>query len=71
MGIRTEDIHDSEIFVEASSKSVIEATVNVTEMLGAETFLYLSLEDNDITAKVDSRSLAKSGDRMKLAIDMN
>lgn len=71
MGIRPEDIHDSEIFVESSQSSVVEASVNVTEMLGAETFLYLSLENYEITAKVDPRSHAKAGDKMKLAFDLN
>ncbi|PKM96243.1 MAG: sugar ABC transporter ATP-binding protein [Firmicutes bacterium HGW-Firmicutes-1] len=71
MGIRPEDIHDTEIFIEASKGSVIETKVNVTELLGAEVFLYLSVEDSEITAKVDPRSLAKPGDTIHLALDLN
>lgn len=71
MGIRPEDIHDSEIFVESSSNSVVEASVNVTELLGSEIFLYLSVESADVTAKVDPRCTAKAGDKMKLAFDLN
>ncbi len=41
MGIRPEDLHDEEIFLETSSDSVITTNVEVTEMLGAEIFLYL------------------------------
>ncbi|PKM49636.1 MAG: sugar ABC transporter ATP-binding protein [Firmicutes bacterium HGW-Firmicutes-7] len=71
MGIRPEDIHDSQIFIESAQKSIIEAQVNVTELLGSEIFLYLSVENNEVTAKVDPRSTAKPGDCIKLAFDLN
>ncbi len=71
MGIRPQDIHDTQIFLESSPNSIVTATVNVTEMLGSETFLYLSADTNDITARVDARSTAKPGDKVKLAFDLN
>lgn len=71
MGIRPEDIHDSEIFIEASKRSVINAVVNVKELLGAEVLLYMSADHNDLTAKVDPRSLAQPGDSLKVALDLN
>ncbi|PKM51030.1 MAG: sugar ABC transporter ATP-binding protein [Firmicutes bacterium HGW-Firmicutes-7] len=71
MGIRPEDIHDTQLFVEASDRSTIQAKVNVTELLGAEIFLYLSVENNEITAKVDPRSTAQPGDAIELALDLN
>ncbi|QUI24969.1 sn-glycerol-3-phosphate ABC transporter ATP-binding protein UgpC [Vallitalea pronyensis] len=71
MGIRPQDIHDTQIFLESSPNSIVTATVNVTEMLGSETFLYLTAESDDITARVDARSTAKPGDKVKLAIDLN
>lgn len=45
MGIRPEDIKDEEIFINAGSSNVLDATVRVYEMLGAEVFLYFSVED--------------------------
>ncbi|MCT4598525.1 MAG: sn-glycerol-3-phosphate ABC transporter ATP-binding protein UgpC [Vallitalea sp.] len=71
MGIRPQDIHDSEIFLESSPKSIINAKVNVTEMLGSETFLYVSVDSYDVTARVDPRSKAKPNDKVKLAMDLN
>ncbi len=71
MGIRPQDIHDTQIFLESSPNSIVTAAVNVTEMLGSETFLYLTADTNDITARVDARSTAKPGDKVKLAFDLN
>lgn len=71
MGIRPEDIHDSEIFIESSKRSVVDAVVNVKELLGAEVLLYMSAENNDFTAKVDPRSQAQPEDTMKIALDLN
>ncbi|PKM93940.1 MAG: sugar ABC transporter ATP-binding protein [Firmicutes bacterium HGW-Firmicutes-1] len=71
MGIRPEDIHDSEIFIEASKRSAIEARVNVTELLGAEVFLYLSVDTSELTAKVAARSTVQPGDTIKIALDLN
>lgn len=71
LGIRPEDLHDEEVFLAASPNSVLECNVEVTEMLGAEIFLYLTVGENPITARVDPRSQAKSGDKIKVAIDTN
>ena len=71
MGVRPQDIHDSQIFIESSPKSIVKADVNVTEMLGSETFLYVVVDGYDMTARVDARSKAKPGDKVELAIDLN
>lgn len=71
LGIRPEDLHDQENFIVNSPDTVIDAKVEVTELLGAEVFLYLSIAENTITARVDPRTLAKAGDVIKLALDGN
>lgn len=71
LGIRPEDIHDEEIFLESSKETIISAKVEVTELLGAEIFLYLIINDQQITARVNPRSKAKSGDAIKVAFDAN
>ncbi|NLL71233.1 MAG: sn-glycerol-3-phosphate ABC transporter ATP-binding protein UgpC [Epulopiscium sp.] len=71
MGIRPEDIHDTPIFLESSPESIFSADVNVTEMLGAEVFLYVTAEGFDLTARVDPRTKATAGDTVKLAMDIN
>ncbi len=70
-GIRPEDIHDEEMFISASPETVMDAKVEVTEMLGAEIFLYLTVAGSSVTARVDPRSQAKAGDIIKVAIDVN
>ena len=69
MGIRPEDIDDGIEFIERNSKSVIEAQVEVAELMGAETNIYLSKGDTSIVARVNGSSKAKVGDKIKIAID--
>ncbi|MCL2420954.1 MAG: TOBE domain-containing protein, partial [Defluviitaleaceae bacterium] len=72
MGIRPEDLHDEEAVIAAAAPgSVLEADVEVTELLGAEVFLYLTIAGQPVTARVNPRSTAKSNDRIKLAVDLN
>ena len=58
MGIRPEDIKDEEIYVNNGTDNVLEATVKVYEMLGAEVFLYFTVEGFDITVRVNPRTTA-------------
>ena len=71
LGIRPEDIHDEDIFLSASPESIVDAHVEVTELLGAETNLFLLVAGQSMTARVDSRSTAKHGDTVKVAFDVN
>jgi multiple sugar transport system ATP-binding protein len=71
LGIRPENVHDEEMYISNAKTGVIEATVDVTEMMGAETYLYLSCEHIPMTARVSSRSQARPQDVVKLAIDPN
>ena len=71
MGIRPENIHDEEMFLSAAKTGVIDANVEITEMMGAETFLYLNCEGIPLTARVDPRSTARPQDTIKVAIDPN
>ena len=70
LGIRPEDIHDSQMFIETSPNSVIEAHIRVYELLGAEVFLYFDYAGSQVTARVDPRTTAKQGDHIKFALDM-
>jgi len=71
MGIRPEDIHDEARYIESMPDNVIGAKVEVKEMLGSETLLYLNVENNSIAARVSPRTTAKAGDTIKIAIDTN
>ena len=69
MGIRPEDIDDGIDFIEKHKNSVIEAQVEVTELMGAETYIYMSKGNTNIVARVNGSSIAKVGDKIKIALD--
>ena len=71
LGIRPENIHDEEMFLSNAKTGIIEASVEVTEMLGAETFLDLTCENIPLTARVSPRCTARPQDVVKLALDPN
>ena len=68
-GIRPEDIKDEEMFLNSTADNQIEATVKVYEMLGAEVFLYFTVETYDLTVRVNPRTTARPGDTIPLALD--
>ena len=86
-GVRPEDLHDEEAWIEETKNPAIEVKVDVVEALGPETILYCKTrseqgseeEENlksivddlsNLTAKVDSRSASKAGDKIKIGIDI-
>ena len=71
LGIRPENIHDEEMFLSNATTGIIDTTVEITEMMGAETYLYLLCEGTPLTARVSPRSTAKPQDEIKVAIDPN
>ena len=71
LGIRPEDIHDDEGFIAAKPDSVCNANVEVTELLGSETYLYLNIAGKQFTARVNQRSNAQIGDDIKVAFETN
>ena len=71
LGIRPENIRDEEVFLSANADYVVDAHVEVTELMGAETYLYLEIEGVPVVARVSPRNTAKNGDDIKLAFDVN
>ncbi|MFA9396662.1 MAG: ABC transporter ATP-binding protein [Clostridiaceae bacterium] len=71
LGIRPENIDDGEEFIAKHSNAVISTKVDVTELMGAETYLYLSHEKTSLTARVNGTSKALVGDTIKVAFDEN
>ena len=70
-GIRPEDVHDEPEFIEKHPESRATADVEVTELMGAETYLYLTCEGYPLTARVSPRSTARPQDEIDIAIDPN
>ena len=79
MGIRPESISDDEEAVAQNKDGVMDCTVEVTELMGAEIYLYLSFEGiehaieegKNVIARVSARSLSRSGDNIKVSFDMS
>jgi len=71
LGIRPEDVKDEEMFISQSPDSTIDATVKVYELLGAEVFLYFTIDQFDITARVNPRTKARPGDTIQIALDLS
>ena len=68
MGIRPEHVHNEPELIASNPDSIVEAKVEVTELMGAETYLYMDCEGQDINARVAPSSTAKPGDKIKIAI---
>ena len=71
LGIRPESIHDEEMYLSNATTGIVEADVELTEMMGAEIYLYLVCDGIPLTARVSPRSTAKTGDRIRVALDPN
>ena len=71
MGIRPEDIGDSQIEIEAHKDAVFETDVTGYELLGSEVLLYFNVAGTAMTAKVDSSTPCRYGDDVTVAFDIN
>ena len=71
-GIRPEHIHDEPEFINAvaDGNGILTANVDVTELMGSETYLYVNINGAPLTARVAPTSTAKPGDTIKIALDL-
>ncbi len=71
MGIRPENIHDEAMVNGITPECAVNAKVEVTELMGAETYLYLDVEGTSMIARVNPRTTAKAGDEITVNFDGN
>ena len=71
MGIRPENISDNKEVMAKFPDAVVNVHVEVTELMGSETYLYLSTtgKEGNIIARVDPRSQTRTGDDTKVCFD--
>ena len=69
LGIRPEDVHDEPRYLETMKDCVVKADVEVTELMGAETYLYLNVQGINMTARVEPTSTARPSDNIEIVID--
>ena len=82
LGVRPEDIHQDQVFINNSPDTVVKARIDVIEKLGAETQIYCELAyadketsviDNStqMIAKISSRAVVELKSVIELAFDAN
>ena len=69
VGIRPEDIKDDEEFLEKHPNSHLSAEVEVSELMGAEIYLYLTYQGQNLMARVAPTSKSRRGDKITVAMD--
>lgn len=69
MGIRPENIHNEPVFLESLKGNIVDAKVEVTELLGSETLLHVKIEDTEFIARVSPETQVSVGDNIKLVLD--
>ena len=75
-GIRPEAIHDEPMYLQTMAETTMQVDVDVTELMGAEIYLYLVVGDSEyeedltkLIARVSPRSKSTAGKTVKLALD--
>ena len=71
MGIRPEDIHDENVVANTYPDAKVLLKVEVSELLGAETLIHVTMNTQPLTAKVNARVDIRPRDEIELAFDMN
>jgi multiple sugar transport system ATP-binding protein len=70
-GIRPEDIYASQYAAPGITPAPMKATVDVTELMGNEIFLYLLTGNKQFIARVDPRTQVHSGEEIDLVLNMD
>lgn len=69
-GIRPEDIHNDPLVCLTYPNSSLEIKVDLVELLGAETNVYFTLNNQSAVSSIETK-VVKRGEMMKVAFDMN
>ncbi len=70
-GTRPEDIHDREFTPPGIRAEPLTATVDVTELMGNEIFVYLLVAQKQFIARVDPRTSARVGAAIDVVVNMD
>ena len=71
LGIRPENIHDPEYAPQNIHGEKVSTKVDVTELMGNETLLYLVSGKNTFVGRVDPRSKLRVGNKVQMVFDMD
>lgn len=70
-GVRPEDLHDPEFTPPGIAKALVEAKVDVTELMGSEVIVYLTTEHTQFLGRFDPRTSARVGNKIQAAFNMD
>jgi multiple sugar transport system ATP-binding protein len=70
-GIRPDNTHDLEFVPPGITESVVEAKVDVTELLGNEVVVYLATDHHEFLGRFDPRTNARVGNMLSVAFNMD
>lgn len=69
MGIRPEDIYDSNSFAGRPGYEKLSVQLDVVEPMGNEIFLYFYLDNNQFVARVPSKEMPRAGQQQSIWLD--
>ena len=69
-GIRPEDISNNPLVRDTYPKATIKAEVTVSELLGAETMLYVKSGDIELVSRTDARDIYEPGEHVELTLNV-
>lgn len=71
LGIRAEDIHTDQILLQKFAGAQVNAKVEVSELLGVESMLYVMAGPHEFVAKVNAQNSHRPDEKIQLAFDMS
>jgi len=69
IGLRPEHLNDEQMYIDSMPDAVVDANVEVVELLGPEALVYCTIEGTNVIARVKPRTKARPGDVIKIALD--
>jgi len=70
-GIRPEDIHSEQVALDTFPETLVNPRITVSELMGAESVLYLDLDGTEFIGVVDARDYHEAGSNIEVAFNMN
>ena len=69
LGIRPEDLHIEPVYMDQPTTGVIDAEVDLAELMGSEIYLYGTTGKTKVIARIPSRSPVRNNEQIQLAVD--
>jgi len=71
LGVRPEDMHDTEYQPPNITGALVEGRVEVTELMGSEVYVYLLTDGHSYIGRVDPRTRARVGGTLGVSFDLD